>query len=80
MSRASIANIEAGAQRILAHTLSQIAKALGVEIDSLLAANSSSEPSPKALASELKKKLPLSSDSLRALAKKLTRTTKEAAR
>lgn len=38
MTRASIANIEAGKQRVLAHTLVQLADALEVELSDLLPA------------------------------------------
>lgn len=36
VTRASIANIEAGKQRVLAHTLVQLADALDVELEALL--------------------------------------------
>jgi transcriptional regulator with XRE-family HTH domain len=35
MTRASVANIETGKQRVLAHTLLQLASALGVPLDDL---------------------------------------------
>jgi transcriptional regulator with XRE-family HTH domain len=40
LSRASIANIETGKQRVLAHTLCQMAAALGVSVDDLLTPSS----------------------------------------
>ena len=36
MTRASIANVESGKQRVLAHSLAQIASSLGVSADELI--------------------------------------------
>ena len=68
-TRASIANIEAGKQRVLAHTLLQLADALGVTVHDLL-------PTPKespvaAIRKELSQKLELPERQLRRVVEKL---------
>jgi transcriptional regulator with XRE-family HTH domain len=67
-TRASIANIENGKQRVLVHTLMQLARAMDVGVQELLP--SLGEPSPattKDVARELKRKLNLGARQLRKL-------------
>lgn len=64
VTRASIANIEAGKQRVLTHTLVQLSKALGVEVIKLLPALTSHQitrqkSSTNKVKTELNKKLSL---------------------
>jgi transcriptional regulator with XRE-family HTH domain len=66
VTRASIANIEAGKQRVLSHTLVQLSKALGVNIVELLPSETASQitkqkSSTNELKNELNKKLSLPS-------------------
>jgi len=56
LTRASIANIEAANQRVLAHTLYEVAKALKVDISELLPRDE--QPIGDAVHKELKEKLP----------------------
>lgn len=74
-TRASIANIENGKQRVLAHTLPQLARALEVEITELVpvSVDRSKAPSATDVERELKKKLNLGGSTL----KKLTALTNE---
>jgi transcriptional regulator with XRE-family HTH domain len=76
MTRASIANIEAGQQRVLLHTALDLAAALEVRFDDLLgrgptAAGTGADP--ELLAEELASKLSISSDQARTLASKVSR-------
>lgn len=71
-TRASIANVENGKQRVLAHTLTQIASALQVELTDLI---KSPERKPvskvSAVSIELGEKLALPSTRLRKLRREL---------
>jgi transcriptional regulator with XRE-family HTH domain len=68
-TRASIANIENGKQRVLAHTFVQLARAMEIDIHELLPANETlvSAPSAGVVARELKRKLNLGAPQLRKL-------------
>jgi len=72
-TRASIANIEAGKQRVLAHTLVQIAKALEVELPELVAsgAQQPSKSSPAKLIGELQEKLQIPKSAAQKIAAQL---------
>jgi transcriptional regulator with XRE-family HTH domain len=69
-TRASIANIENGKQRVLLHTFVQLAKALAVDIQELMPAVEASveTASPKDVERELKRKLNLAAPQLKKLA------------
>jgi transcriptional regulator with XRE-family HTH domain len=69
-TRASIANIESGKQRVLAHTLVQLAAVLDVGIQELLIlpGTRSPVPQPKDIERELKRKLNLRPQQLKRLA------------
>jgi transcriptional regulator with XRE-family HTH domain len=73
-TRASIANIEGGKQRVLVHTLSQLAKSLDVDIRELMpAVNSPAQsPSRKDVERELGKKLNLAGPALKRLTARLS--------
>jgi len=75
-TRASIANIENGKQRVLVHTLVQMAESLDVKIQDLLPANSQAvaAPSPKDVERELKRKLNLAAPQLKKLTARLATT------
>lgn len=68
-TRASIANIESGKQRVLAHTFVQLADAMEIDVRELLAATETAVPAPSAgaVARELKRKLNLGAPQLRKL-------------
>jgi len=68
-TRASIANIENGKQRVLVHTFVQLAKALAVDIQELMPAadQPAQAASPKDVERELRRKLNLSAPQLRRL-------------
>jgi transcriptional regulator with XRE-family HTH domain len=68
-TRASIANIENGKQRVLVHTLVQFARAMGVSVQSLLppAEEDSCPPSQRDVELELKRKLKLPPPQLKKL-------------
>jgi transcriptional regulator with XRE-family HTH domain len=74
-TRASIANIEGGKQRVLVHTLLQLATALQVDADELLDGGPVSETPPqkvaKSVAKELQKKLHLPKEQLERLGRQL---------
>lgn len=74
-TRASIANIENGKQRVLAHTLSQLARVLEVEVAELVpvSLDRSKAPSKTDVERELRKKLNLAGSTL----KKLTALTNQ---
>lgn len=60
LTRASIANVEAGTQRVLAHTAVEMARALDVPVTTLLpppAPLVHASPSPEGLAADLAEKL-----------------------
>ncbi len=72
VTRASIANIEAGSQRLLAHTLAQLSSCLEVSFENLVPnwtpERNLTQPT---VAEELTKRLTLSPIQLRNLTKKL---------
>lgn len=71
VTRASIANIETGKQRLLVHTLLQVAHTLDVPAEELLPGHSSTVPSQvAAIEAELLRKLDLPSAAAKDLAKK----------
>jgi transcriptional regulator with XRE-family HTH domain len=69
VTRASIANIETGKQRVLAHTLLQLADAVGVSLNELLPLTTADDD--ESLRDELQRKLGLSDDKIARLAHKL---------
>jgi transcriptional regulator with XRE-family HTH domain len=69
VTRASIANLEAGKQRVLAHTLVQLAKALDLSLEAL--AQEEFPPGGEDVAAELRKKLNLDPARFEKLAKDL---------
>jgi len=75
-TRASIANIENGKQRVLAHTLAQLADALGVKIQTLVPTSNrpAQVANPKDVELELKRKLNLAGPQLEKLAASLSAT------
>jgi len=76
-TRASIANIETGKQRVLAHTLLQLARGLQVEVVDLLNIRPETTGSAGAsVARELQSKLGLPSGELRRLGRELGLTEK----
>jgi transcriptional regulator with XRE-family HTH domain len=76
-TRASIANIENGKQRVLVHTLAQLAESLGVKIETLIPNNQPAKaPSQKDVERELKRKLNLDTPQLRKLTARLATTGK----
>lgn len=78
-TRASIANIEGGKQRVLAHTLVQLAKALQVEVPELLNGSSDAptQKLAKSVAKELRTKLQLPQEQLERLGRELGLSEKE---
>ena len=75
MTRASIANIESGQQRVLLHTAVDVARALDIELHTLLGDGKSSlvAPDPEALVAELASKLEISRDRARSLVSQVAR-------
>ena len=73
MTRAAIANIEAGKQRVLAHTLVQLAENLGVTVEDLVAAKptASATPISDQVVGELRDKLRLPSRQVQQLTRQL---------
>ena len=74
VTRAAIANVENGKQRVLAHTLVQLAQILRVEIDGLLPTISSPRSTsvqPKVLERELRNKLVVPAAVLKRLSARL---------
>lgn len=87
VTRASIANIEAGKQRILAHTLVQLAEALRAELtDIIVWKRESKEPARikrlpiNEIAAEMAEKLPLRPNEIRELTAEIEKSTKEGQR
>jgi transcriptional regulator with XRE-family HTH domain len=81
LTRASIANIEAGQQRVLLHTALDLATSLEVALPELLGSADSAltqGPDSAALAAEFASKLPISSDQARSLASKVSRKSRNA--
>ncbi len=70
VTRASIANIESGKQRMLAHSLVQLAHSLGVGLEGLVQ-NGGQPPSDQAIQEELNRKLHLAPDVMDRLVDKL---------
>jgi transcriptional regulator with XRE-family HTH domain len=72
-TRASIANIEAGKQRVLVHTLLQLAKALQVDVVELLNGRNDlpAQKVAKSVAKELRTKLQLPAEQLERLGREL---------
>ncbi len=70
-TRASIANIEQGKQRVLVHTFVQLAKALESDMKDLLPASEPAPPSPSVhdVERELSRKLNLATPQLKKLAR-----------
>jgi transcriptional regulator with XRE-family HTH domain len=71
LTRAAIANIEHGKQRLLAHTLAQLAHILAVDLKDLVPSVSVLQPAAigrQTLERELKKKLTVSQAALKRLA------------
>jgi transcriptional regulator with XRE-family HTH domain len=76
-TRASIANIENGKQRVLVHTLAQLADTLDVKIETLMPANQPAKaPSQRDVERELKRKLNLDIPQLKKLTARLATTGK----
>ena len=72
VTRASIANIESGKQRLLVHTLLQLAHLFEVSVEELLPAPSTATGSPvAAIATELRRKLRLPAGAATLLAQKV---------
>ena len=72
MTRASIANIEAGQQRVLAHTLCDIAAALGVPVTDLLTPpEKTTIDDQRHLVEELARKVDLSAEKARSIVSKI---------
>jgi transcriptional regulator with XRE-family HTH domain len=71
MTRASIGNIETGKQRVLAHTLVQLAKALDVNPEDLLPLELLSVPQADAIERELGEKLHLPPQQIKHLTKQI---------
>jgi len=76
-TRASIANIENGKQRVLVHTLLQLAEALQVEVMELLGTAPTTEVKSAAVSKELKSKLGLPPKQLHKLRRELGLTEKD---
>lgn len=77
MTRASIANMETGKQRVLAKTLVDLAAALGVEVPALLPRRPARRPANRSdLRTELKNALDLPADKLKELTKQLEGTAR----
>jgi transcriptional regulator with XRE-family HTH domain len=77
-TRASIANIESGKQRVLAHTLIQLAQALQISVSELL--NVQAEPAKvegAVVARELRTKLAMPSKQLQRLGRELGLTARK---
>lgn len=71
MTRASIGNIETGKQRVLAHTLVQLARALDVKPGDLLPLEQESAPQADAIERELGEKLHLPPQQIKQLTKQI---------
>lgn len=68
-TRASIANIENGKQRVLVHTLVQLSKTLKTEVEKLIPSEEpAAPPNSSDVESELKRKLNLGAPQLKKLA------------
>jgi len=77
LTRASVANIENGKQRVLAHTAVELAGALDITLDDLLPRplKSSARTLPGSIEKELAAKLSLSKADARAMAAAIARRT-----
>jgi transcriptional regulator with XRE-family HTH domain len=75
-TRASIANIENGKQRVLLHTFVQLAKVLEIDVKDLLPASEPAQsPSSQDVERELSRKLNLAAPQLKKLASVTNRVT-----
>jgi transcriptional regulator with XRE-family HTH domain len=76
-TRASIANIENGKQRVLLHTFVQLTKALNIDMKALLPASETASQAPTSndVETELKRKLNLSAPELKKLSTVAVRGT-----
>jgi len=72
MTRASIANIEAGNQRVFLHTALRLADVLNINLSEALVGDRPSRPDSATLASELASKLPMSRSRARTLARRIS--------
>lgn len=70
-TRANVANIENGKQRVLVHTLVEIADALGVQLVDLIPKTSNRKSPPPSLENELAEKLSISKHKARQMATSL---------
>lgn len=85
VTRASIANIESGKQRVYTHTLLEIATALDVSVPELLSVRDDNSPkhntTPKdtldLFKDELSEKLPLKADEIQELVLRIVRAQQE---
>ena len=73
MTRASIANVESGKQRVLAHTLVDLAHALEVPISDLLATPEVHVPKPAQIEDELRSKLAVSETEAKSMLAKIAK-------
>jgi ribosome-binding protein aMBF1 (putative translation factor) len=71
MTRASVANIESGQQRVFLHTAMRLSSVLGFDLGEAIAEVQGSKPNSKELASELAEKLPMSASRARSLAQRI---------
>ena len=71
MTRASVANIEAGSQRVFLHTAVRLARVLGFNVLDAISGSDYAEPKSNSLANELAAKLPLSPTAAKTLARKI---------
>ena len=78
VTRACIANIESGKQRVLVHRLVQIADALKVPLATLLVSGIAKEAFPsESLARELKEQLNIPAERIKSLTSKIKRSIKK---
>lgn len=72
MTRASIANIEAGSQRVFLHTALRLAEVLRIDLPEVLSDEGPPPADSVTLASELADKLPVSNTRARSLARRVS--------
>ena len=78
LTRASIANIETGKQRVLLHTALEVAATLGFQIEEIVAeASPPTTLDPGALVAELASKLPITTSRARSLASRISPKNKK---
>lgn len=68
LTRASVANIESAKQRLLAHTLVEVAQVLGVDLSELVPSKKAQRQSNRGLENELAQKLNLGKGKAKELA------------